>query len=155
MATVERSIEVDLPVRTVYNQWTQFEDFPHFMEGVEEVRQLDDTRVYWVATVAGQRREWESKITEQKPDSFIAWYGFGGATNQGEVTFEPVGADRTRLTVRMDFDPEDFVEKAGDALGLVERRVQGDLERFKEFIESRGRETGAWRGEVEGGEKRS
>ena len=154
MATVERSIEVDLPVRTVYNQWTQFEDFPHFMEGVDEVRQLDDTRVYWVATIAGQRREWESKITEQKPDQFVAWYGFGGATNQGEVTFEPLGPDRTRLTVKMDFDPEDVVEKAGDALGFVERRVQGDLERFKEFIESRGRETGAWRGEVEGGETR-
>jgi uncharacterized membrane protein len=152
MATAQGSVEVDLPVPTVYNQWTQFEDFPKFMEGVEEVRQLDDTRVYWVANIAGQRREWESKITDQKPDSLIAWYGFGGENNEGVVTFEPLGPERTRVTVRVEFEPDDLVEKAGDVLGIVERRLQGDLERFKEFVESRGRETGAWRGEIEEGE---
>jgi uncharacterized membrane protein len=150
MSQIEQSIDVKVPVRPVYNQWTQFEDFPKFMEGVEKVRQLDDTRLEWVAEIGGQQREWEAKITEQIPDERIAWASIGDVTHAGVVTFHRLNDDETRVMLQFEFDPEGLVEKAGDALGLVKRRVRGDLERFKEFIESRGgQETGAWRGEVE------
>ncbi|MQB00715.1 MAG: cyclase [Actinobacteria bacterium] len=147
MSTIEQSIEVEVPVRTAYNQWTQFEEFPRFMEGVEEVKQLDDQRLYWKANIAGQKREWEAKITEQKPDERIAWYGVG-TTNAGVVTFHRIDEGKSKVMLQVEFEPEDFVEKAGDALGIVKARAKGDLERFKKFIEERGQETGAWRGEV-------
>ena len=153
MSTAERSITVDLPVETVYNQWTQFEEFPRFMEGVEEVTQLDDTRLHWVANIGGQRREWEAKIIEQEPNSHIIWNGYGEADNRGEVYFAPQG-NGTEVRVKLDFDPEGVVEQVGDKMGFVSGRVQGDLERFKQYIESRGQETGAWRGEIHGGQER-
>ena len=149
MSTIEQSIEVNVPVRPVYNQWTQFTEFPQFMEGVEYVRQLDDTRLEWAAEIAGQRREWEAKITEQVPDQRVAWASVGGAGHAGVVTFHRIDDNTTKVMLQMDFEPEGIVEKAGDKLGIVKSRVKGDLERFKSFIEARGQETGAWRGEVE------
>jgi uncharacterized membrane protein len=149
MSVTEYSIEVDVPVRTAYNQWTQFEDFPHFMEGVEKVIQIDDTAIHWVAEIAGQHREWDAKITEQKPDERIAWTNVDGARNAGVVTFHYLDENRSRVMLQMEFEPEGFKEQAADVLGIVSRRVKGDLEKFKEFIEERGRETGAWRGQVE------
>ena len=151
MAKVEKSIEVNLPVRPVYNQWTQFEEFPRFMEGVEEVRQLDDTRLHWKASIAGKTEEWDAVITEQVPDQRVAWNSTSGTENSGVISFTPVGSDKTRVTATIGYEPEGIVEKAGDALGVVDARVKGDLERFKQFIEERGAATGAWRGEVHGG----
>jgi uncharacterized membrane protein len=148
METVEKSIIVNVPVRTAYNQWTQFEEFPHFMEGVESVKQLDDTRLHWVANVGGERKEWDARITEQIPDQRISWGSGGGEYTRGTVRFEPLGADQTRIAVQIDYEPKGVTEKIGDMLGLVSRRIEGDLERFKNFIEARGRETGAWRGTV-------
>ena len=147
MSTIEQSIEVQVPVRTAYNQWTQFEEFPRFMEGVEEVKQLDDQRLHWKASIAGQTREWEAKITEQEPDQRISWYGVG-TTNAGVVSFHRIDDNTSKVMLQIEFEPEDFMEKAGDALGIVKSRTKGDLERFKKFIEERGRETGAWRGEI-------
>ena len=152
MSTIEQSVEVNVPVSTAYNQWTQFEDFPQFMEGVEEVKQMDDTTLHWKASIAGQQREWDAKITEQTPDQRIAWTDIGGAENAGVVTFHRIDDNTTKVMLQMDFEPEGAVETAGDALGLVKARVKGDLERFKGFIESRGQETGAWRGEVDQGQ---
>ncbi len=146
-STVEKSIEVNVPVSTAYNQWTQFEEFPNFMEGVEEVRQLDDTRLHWVAKIGGQRREWDAQIVEQRPDQVIAWRSAQGEPNAGMVTFHPVNS-HTRINLRMEYDPDGMVETIGDKAGFVNRQVEGDLKRFKEFIESRGHETGAWRGSV-------
>lgn len=151
MAKVEQSIEVARPVRTVYDQWTQFREFPRFMEGVVEVQQIGDTRLHWVAEIAGQRREWDAVIEEQTPDQRISWASTEGARNAGVVTFHPLEDDRTEVMLQMEYEPEGFVEKAGDALGLVEGRVRGDLHRFKDFIEAEGTETGAWRGEVRDG----
>ncbi|HZB06332.1 MAG TPA: SRPBCC family protein [Thermoleophilaceae bacterium] len=148
MTTIEQSIEVEAPLSTVYNQWTQFEEFPQFMEGVEEVRQVDDTHVHWVAEFGGSRHEWDAEITEQKPDERVAWRNTDGTDNAGVVTFHRLDDARTRVMVQMDFVPEGIKEKIGDAIGASDRRVTGDLERFKELIESRGTETGAWRGEV-------
>ena len=149
---VEKSVEVNVPVRTAYNQWTQFEEFPRFMHGVKEVRQITDKKTHWVAEVGFKEKEWDADIVEQVPDQKVAWRNTTGAPNAGVVTFQPVGADRTKVTVRMTYHPESFVEQAGDFLGLVSHRVQGDLDRFKAFIEERGRETGGWRGEVHGGQ---
>jgi uncharacterized membrane protein len=148
MERIERTVEVDVPVRTAYNQWTQFEEFPRFMEGVEQVQQLDDRRLHWVAEVAGARKEWDAEIVRQEPDTEIRWLGFGEPDNEGAVRFEPLGADRTRVTVSMGIEPEGVVEKAGAALGVVGRRIDNDLERFKDMIEGRGAETGAWRGRI-------
>jgi len=148
MATIERSIDVDVPVRVAYNQWTQFEDFPKFMEGVQTVRQLDDKRLHWTAVIGGRNEEWDAEITEQIPDERIAWRARSGATNAGVVTFHRLGDSKTRIMLQLDYDPQGVVENVGDALGVVSRRVESDLQRFKEFIESRGRETGAWRGEI-------
>jgi uncharacterized membrane protein len=152
MAQIEKAIEVNVPVRTAYNQWTQFEQFPQFMEGVEEVRQLDDKRLNWRASIAGKTEEWQAEIVEQTPDKVVAWRSTTGAENAGHVSFVSAGAEATRVTLRLDYDPEGMVESVGDKLGFVSRRVEGDLERFKEFIEGRGSETGAWRGEIHGGE---
>ncbi len=148
MASVTKSIDVDVPVNTAYNQWTQFEEFPHFMEGVEEVRQLDDTHTHWKAKIGGVEREFDATITEQLPDERVAWRSTTGPDQAGVVTFHRLSEGQTRVTVQLDWEPEGLVEKAGSALDVDDRRVQGDLERFKEFIESRGRETGAWRGAV-------
>jgi uncharacterized membrane protein len=149
--TVEHAVEVNRDVRTVYNQWTQFEDFPQFMEGVNRVEQKTDKRLHWEADIGFAEREWEAEIVEQEPDRVIAWRAVGEVRNDGRVTFQPVDANRTQVNVQVDYDPEGFVEKVGDALNMVERRVRGDLERFAEFIEQRPAETGAWRGEVHGG----
>ncbi len=147
---VEKSIEVDVPVSTAYGQWTQFEDFPHFMGGVKEVRQLDDRRLHWVAEIAGVRREWEASVLEQVPDQKVAWAATSGATNAGAVRFEPGVSGSTIVHLTLEYEPEGVVEQAGDKLGVIDRRVKGDVQRFKEFIESRGGiETGAWRGQVD------
>jgi uncharacterized membrane protein len=148
MSTIQESVDVNVPVRTAYNQWTQFEDFPAFMEGVEEVKQITDTRLRWRAEIAGVEREWEAEIDEQRPDERIAWHAIDGPKNAGVVTFHRLDDSKTRIMLQLEFEPDDALEKTGDALGLVKRRARGDLERFKEFIESRGSETGAWRGEV-------
>ncbi|MBW3609689.1 MAG: SRPBCC family protein [Actinobacteria bacterium] len=148
MSTIEQSIDVNAPINTVYNQWTQFEEFPRFMDGVDEVRQLDDTHLHWVASFGGSRHEWDAEITEQLPDERIAWRNTDGKDNAGVVTFHRIDDETTRVMVQMDFVPEGIKEKIGDAIGAPERRVEGDLERFKELIETRGVESGAWRGEV-------
>jgi uncharacterized membrane protein len=148
MAAIEQSIEVEAPLNTVYNQWTQFEEFPRFMDGVEEVRQLDDTHLHWVAQFGGSRHEWDAEIIEQKPDERVAWRNTDGKANAGVVTFHRLDDTRTRVMVQMDFVPDGIKEKIGDALGVPDRRVKGDLTRFKELIEERGTESGAWRGEV-------
>src|SRR5215204_2961344 len=142
---VEKSVLVNVPVSTAYNQWTQFEDFPQFMEGVESVKQLTDDRLEWVAEIAGVRRQWQAKILEQVPDEKIAWAATEGATNAGTVTFEDVGDGQTRVNPTLEYEPEDLVENVGDKLNIVENRAEGDLERFKDFLESERSETGAWR----------
>jgi uncharacterized membrane protein len=153
MAMIEESIDVNVPVHTVYNQWTQFEEFPQFMEGVESVEQIDDTHLRWVAEAGGERREWVSAITEQRPDELVAWKATGGHGNSGVVAFHRLDDNATHVMVQMEHETEGLKEQLGSALGADSRRVKGDLKRFKEFIESRGRETGAWRGEVERGER--
>lgn len=148
MSTIEKSIEVNVPVRIAYNQWTQFEQFPRFMEGVKEVTQLDAKRLHWKAEIAGLEKEWTAEITEQTPDQRIAWTSRSGATNGGVVTFHRLSDDKSKVMLQLDYNPQGFVEHLGDTLGIVSLRVQGDLERFKKFIEMRGQETGAWRGQV-------
>lgn len=148
MSTVATSIEVNVPVRTAYNQWTQFEEFPQFMEGVKEVQQLDDRRLHWKAEIGGREKEWDAEITEQIPDQRIAWKSLGGAMNQGTVTFDSVSDMKSRVQIKFAYEPEGVVETVGDETGAVTLRVKRDLEKFKEYIESRGRETGAWRGTV-------
>ncbi len=149
MSSIEQSIEVNVPVRTAYNQWTQFEEFPQFMEGIIEVKQLDDKRLHWRANIAGKEEGWDAVITEQEPDMRVAWTNTTGARNAGVVTFHRLDDSKTRVMLQLDYDPQGVVENVGDALGFVSRRVKGDLERFKTFIESRGTETGAWRGEID------
>ena len=149
MASVVESIDVKVPVRTAYDQWTQFETFPKFMEGVKSVKQIDDTHVHWAAEINGNDEEWDAEITEQHPDERVAWRSTSGAQNAGVVTFHRIDDETSRVTLQMDVEPEGVVENVGTFLGFLDRRVKGDLERFKEFIESRGSETGAWRGEVE------
>jgi len=153
VATIEESVEVNVPVHTAYNQWTQFEEFPRFMEGIASVEQIDDTHLRWVAEVGGERREWTAEITEQQPDARVAWKATGGYGNSGIVTFQPVDGAGTLVTVSMEHETEGLKEQLGSALGADSRRVKGDLKRFKEFVESHGAETGAWRGEVERGER--
>jgi uncharacterized membrane protein len=154
MARVEESIDVNVPLTTAYNQWTQFEEFPRFMEGVESVTQVDDTHLRWVAEIAGKRHEWEAEIIEQKPDQRVAWRALDGHYNSGTVSFERLTTDdTTRITVVMEHETEGMLETLGTALGSDSRRVKGDLERFKEFVEGRGVESGAWRGEVREGER--
>jgi len=149
MSNIEQSIDVNVPVHTTYNQWTQFEEFPRFMEGVEEIRQLDDTRLHWRTNVGGKEKEWDAVITEQIPDQRIAWKNTSGAKNAGVVTFHHISDKTTRVMLQLEYDPEGIVENVGDAIGVISSRVRGDLERFKKFIEERGSETGAWRGKVE------
>lgn len=149
MGDVTHTIDVDTDVRTAYNQWTQFEEFPRFMEGVERVEQLDDRHLRWHVDIAGVDRQFEAEITEQDPDQRIAWRSRTGVDQGGVVTFHPLNDDQTRVTLQMQFDPEGAAEQIGDKMGLVSSRTKGDLERFKEFIEERGHETGAWRGEID------
>jgi uncharacterized membrane protein len=148
MERLEKYVDINVPVRTAYNQWTQFEEFPRFMEGVESVKQLDDIRLHWVANVGGERKEWDARITDQIPDQRIAWRSEGGEFTAGSVSFNPLGSTQTRVIVQLDYEPHGITEKVADALGVVSRRVEGDLERFKDFIEKRGHETGSWRGTV-------
>jgi len=148
VTTIEQHVDVDVPVRAAYDQWTQFEQFPQFMEGIESVTQIDDTHLRWVAEVAGTRREWDAEITEQHPDHRIAWRSTDGKTNAGVVTFHRLDDAKTRVAVQMDYDPEGITEKAGSVLGLDDRRVKGDMQRFKELIEKRGTPTDGWRGDV-------
>ncbi|MDT7576534.1 MAG: hypothetical protein QOH17_2867 [Pseudonocardiales bacterium] len=145
---VEKTVEVEVPVRAAYDQWTQFEEFPQFMGGVQEVRQLSDSLTHWVAQIAGVRREWDAAILEQVPDQKVAWAATTGATNAGAVHFQPLGADRTLVRLSLEYEPEGLVEKVGDFLNVAEKQAEGDLERFKSFIESRGTTTGTWRGAV-------
>lgn len=154
MERIEKTIEVDRPVRTVYNQWTQFEDFPKFMAGVKEVRQLDETHLHWSAEVWGKDKEWDAEITEQEPDKRISWQSVGGTRNAGTVRFEPLGADRTLVRLVMSYEPEGMMEDVGSALGAMRGQVEKSVRDFKEFIEERGTETGAWRGEVRDGQSR-
>ena len=148
MSTVEESIEVAVPVTTAYNQWTQFESFPQFMEGVEKIEQTSDTMTRWVTKIGGVERTFDAMITEQLPDERVAWKSVDEPRQAGVVTFHRLSPETTKVMVQMDFEPEGFVETAGDKLGVVKHRVKGDLERFKDFIEDRGQETGAWRGAV-------
>ena len=148
MATIEQGIEVDVPVRTAYNQWTQFEEFPSFMDGVEEVRQLDDTHLHWRVSHSGHEVEFDTEITEQIPDERVAWKTTDGKAHAGVVTFHRLGDNRSKVMVQMTWEPEGMLEQLGAALGADDRRVKSDLERFKERIESSGTESGAWRGEV-------
>jgi len=149
MSNIEKSIDVHVPVHTAYNQWTQFEAFPRFMEGVEEIRQLDDKRLHWRANVGGKVKEWDAVITEQVPDQRIAWRNTTGASNAGVVTFHRLNDNTTRVMLQLEYEPEGVVENVGDVIGVVSSRVKGDLERFKRFIEERGSETGAWRGKID------
>ena len=148
MERIEKSIEVNCPLRTVYNQWTQFEEFPKFMSGVKEVRQIDDTHVHWHAEVWGKDKEWDAEITEQVPDERISWQSISGTPNSGTVRFQRLGPDLTAVQLVMAYEPEGAIEKAGDTLGVLSARVQETVEDFKEFIEKRDQETGGWRGEV-------
>jgi uncharacterized membrane protein len=149
VSKILESIDVDVPVRVAYDQWTQFEDFPRFMDGVESVRQLDDTHLEWTAAIGGVKKHWKAEITEQTPDQRIAWQATEGAQNAGVVTFHRLDDEKTRVTLQLDVEPDGPVESAGDALGFVQRRAKGDLERFKRFVEDRGVATGAWRGSVD------
>jgi uncharacterized membrane protein len=154
-AVINDEIDVAVPVATAYNQWTQFEEFPRFMEGVDEVRQLDDTLLHWAATVGGKHAEWDAKIVEQERDRRITWESTDGKRTRGTVSFEEVGPARSRIRLHMSYTPEGVAEKVGSAVGLDNRRVRGDLQRFRELIESQQAETGAWRGEIHGGTKKS
>lgn len=148
MSTIERSVEIDAPASTAYGVWTRFEQFPKFMEDVEEVRQTDDRHLHWRARVFGQTEEWDAEITEQIPDKRIAWTSRGGATNAGVVTFHRLSDDRSKVMLQLQYEPQRLSEKVADALGVLTRRVEGDLSRFKEFVEARGAQIEAWRGEI-------
>jgi len=150
MSLIERSIEINVPVRTAYNQWTQFEEFPQFMEGVKQVKQLDDKHLFWKAEIGGKEKEWKARITEQIPDERIAWTSESGAMTAGVVTFHRLSDAKSKVMLQLEYQPQGIVENVGDAVGVVTQRVQGDLERFKNYIENRGSESGAWRGTVEG-----
>jgi uncharacterized membrane protein len=149
MSQIEQSIEVNVPVSMAYNQWTQFEEFPRFMEDIKEVRQLDDTHLHWVAEIGGKTHEWDAEITEQKPDERVAWKSTDGKRNEGAVTFHRLSDTSCKVMAQMEYQPDGIVERIGSALGADELRVKADLESFKVMVEELGRETGAWRGEVD------
>jgi uncharacterized membrane protein len=150
MVTVEKTIEVNAPLSVVYNQWTQFETFPEFMEGIEEVRQLDDKRLHWKANISGTVKEWDAEITQQVPDSLIGWRTTSGPMHSGIVSFRSLGPSRTELRARIEFQPQSMLENLAGAFGVVGRRIEGDLQRFKQFIQNRSSETGGWRGRISG-----
>ena len=149
MSTIEESIYVNAPIRKVYSQWTQFEEFPLFMAGILEVRQLDDKRSHWRTNIGGKEKDFDAEITEQIPDKRIAWRSRSGAPTAGVVTFHPLNDQNTRIMLQMEYEPEGIIEKGGDILGVASRRIEGDLKRFKEYVESKGRERGAWRGTID------
>jgi uncharacterized membrane protein len=149
MSTVTKSVDVNVPIRAAYDQWTQFEEFPRFMEGVKEVRQLDDTHLHWKAEIAGVTKEWDAEITEQHPDERVAWKSTSGAPNAGVVTFHRLDDDHTRVTLQLDVEPDGPIETVGDWAGVLDRQVEEDLDRFSKHITGRGEPTGAWRGNVE------
>ena len=151
MASVVKSVDVAAPISAVYNQWTQFESFPQFMSGVDQITQTDDTHTHWVTSIGGVTREFDTEVTEQHPEERVAWKSTDGTTHAGVITFHRLGDTSTKVTAQIDWQPEGVVEKAGSVLGFDDRQVQSDLDRFKEFIESRGQETGAWRGDVQAG----
>jgi uncharacterized membrane protein len=151
MTTFSERIDVDVPVRVAYDQWTQFESFPQFMEAVDRVEQVDDTTLNWTATIAGITKHWRARIVEQRPDEVVSWESTEGARNDGAVRFESLGPNRTRIELTIDVDPDGLVETAGAALGIVERQVKGDLERFRDYVEGSGAASGAWRGRIEDG----
>jgi uncharacterized membrane protein len=155
ISTIDESIEVEVPVSTSYNQWTQFEEFPLFMEGVDDVQQRDDTRLHWVATIGGHTAEWDAKILEQHPDKQISWISEDGKKTRGTVSFEPIGEGKTLIRLSMSYQAEGAIEQIGSAAGLDAARVRGDLKRFKDLIESRGTESGEWRGEIDAGKTES
>ena len=155
METINETIQVDVPVSAAYDQWTQFEEFPKFMDGVDSVEQIDDTHLRWVAEIGGERREWRAEIVEQVPDEKLAWRAVEVNGPNGIVTFEPLGEDKTLVTVEMSYEPEGLKETLGAKIGMDARQVQEDLERFKQVVETLGEETGAWRGEVHSGQRRS
>jgi uncharacterized protein YndB with AHSA1/START domain len=148
MGATTHSIDVNAPLQAVYNQWTQFEEFPNFMEGVDEVRQEGPKNLLWKVNIGGKEKQWEAEITEQVPDQKIAWSSIDGTPNTGEVNFDSLDGERTRITLTMEYEPEGFLEKAGDMLGIPSGRVEGDLKRFRDFIEKRGSESGGWRGTI-------
>ena len=148
MGVTTHSIEVNAPLKAVYNQWTQFEEFPHFMEGVEAVRQEGEKRLFWKAKIAGRVKEWEAEITNQVPDQRIAWESIDGSPNSGTITFDKLGDYLTRVNATIGYEPEGFLEKTGDALGFPSGRIEGDLQRFRDYVEERGREAGGWRGKI-------
>ena len=150
MSTVEQSIDIDVPVRVAYDHWTQFEAFPEFMDGIEEVRQIDDTHLHWRAKIGGHVAEWDAVITEQLPDERVAWKATDGKANAGVVTFHRLGDESSRVMVQIEHESEGVMEKVGAALGADQREVKNSLERFKELVERRRGASGAWRGEVEG-----
>ncbi|MHC6220874.1 SRPBCC family protein [Arthrobacter sp. MMS24-S77] len=152
MATVNQTIDVEVPVSVAYNQWTQFESFPEFMKGVEAVQQIDETALHFSTTVGGVKRDFNAQILEQVPDSLVSWASIDGPRNAGSVRFEPLGTDRTRVSVEIEWEPESFVEKAGSLVGIDDLRVSADLDKFKKFIEARGYATGGWRGSVTSGD---
>jgi hypothetical protein len=152
MGSTTHSIEINAPLRVVYNQWTQFEEFPAFMEGVEEVRQEDERRLFWRAKIGGKVKEWKSEITSQVPDEKIAWKSVDGSPNSGTVRFQELAPDRTMVTATIEYEPEGFFEKAGDVLGIPSGQMEEDLKRFRDYIEERRRETGGWRGKIGEGE---
>jgi uncharacterized membrane protein len=149
MSTITETVDVDVPVSTAYNQWTQFESFPRFMENVEEIRQLDATHTHWVTKVGGVTREFDAKITEQHPDERVAWTSTDGPDHAGVITFHRLEEGKTRVTAQMEIDPEGFVENVADKLGVLDRRIKADMRRFKDFIEKHGQETGEWRGNID------
>ena len=153
MERITKSFDIDAPVRTVYNQWTQFDEFPRFMEGVKEVRQLDDTHLHWRAQIGGKEKEWDAEIVEQVPDQRIAWRSTSGAPNAGSVRFAPLNPGRTRVDLTMEYEPKGMIENVGDAVGVVDRKIGSAVDKFKQLLEQRQQETGAWRGEVRGGQK--
>jgi uncharacterized membrane protein len=149
MSTIEKSIDVNVHSRTAYNQWTQFEEFPRFMDGVLEVRQFDDKHLNWRTNIGGKEKDFDAEITQQIPDKRIAWRSRSGAPNAGVVTFHPLNDQNARIMLQMEYEPEGIIEKGGDILGVASRRIEGDLKRFKEYVESKGRERGAWRGTID------
>lgn len=155
MSRITSEIEIGVPVRAAYDQWTQFESFPEFMDGIDKVVQLDDTTLEWTATIAGVQKQWRAKVIEQRPDQLVAWKSIDGAPNDGSVRFQPISSDRTRVALTVDVTPEGAVEKIGDALGIVERQIEGDLERFRDYIEAKRVPTGGWRGDIHAGQEQS
>ena len=147
-SAIIEAIEVNVPDNVAYNQFTQFEDLPQFMNSVKEIRQLDDKRLHWKANVAGEDKEWDAEITEQIPDKRIAWRSIGGVRNGGVVTFHKISDNVTRITLQMDYQPEGVLEQIGDALGAVRMEARSNLSNLKELLEKRGSETGAWRGKI-------